>query len=380
MKITFAIQEMAASEVLNIVPAHVYQKIKKQDKHPLFKAFVIGHEGESTGQVAVDGKNLGKVIKDWSKNAIRKLYEKIKMGLALFLGHDDPEKMNIHDNREQIGEIVGKDLREIDDRLSTVVVGYIYPPYKKQKIDIASIEAFINVDETGESKEIDVESVTGIALADKNYETPGFPHAKLLAQLQAFTTNHTAKGGDDMIELTIGKVIDFVRTEKVRPSELFKKAEIAEDPLVEEIIKEKNPNEYEARKRVEKEHEKEKEVWEKEKKILEDKLKELKVAAVKTSIKDRFENIAQARKLSDQEQKFIQRNLGKFKLETESDDEKDIEKEFDKYVDSQLDEFNAIQKEVFGKEETPEDNGETPDLKSKGKETSDVDENDFIPD
>ncbi len=384
MKIALAIQEMAVSEVLNIIPASYYQRIKQQDKHPLFKAFVIGHEGESTGKVAIDGKNLGNVVKKWAKSAIQKLYQKIKLGLELFMGHDDPAKMNVHNDREQVGEVVGKDLREIEGRLSTVVVGYIYPPYKNLKLDTPSIEAFINVDPDKENDEVDVEAVTGIALADKSYEMPGFPHAGLLAQLQAFTTDHTTKGGKDMAELTIGKVIDFIRTEKVRPSELYKKAEITEDPIVEEIIKEKNPNEYEARKRVEREHEKEKDEWEKEKKNLEDKLKDLKVKAAKTSIGEKLESIVKDRKLSDQEQRFIKRNVDKFKVE-DPDDEKTVEREFDKFVDSQLDEFEAIQKEVFGKEDKEDDkddkgDDESPDLKSEGKKDSDIDDNDFIPD
>jgi hypothetical protein len=382
MKIALAIQEMAVSEILKIIPVSYYQRIKAQDKNPLFKAFVIGHEGESRGKVAVDGKSYGEVIKRWAKKAIQKMFQKIKLGLELFHGHDKPENMNAHNDREQIGEVVGKDLRDIDGRLSTVVVGYIYPPYKKLKLDTASIEAFVNVDPDGDDEnEIDVESITGIALADKNYETPGFPHAGLLAQLQAFTTDHTTKGGNEMAEqLTIGKVIDFIRSEKVRPSELFKKAEIVGDPIVEEVIKEKNPNEYEARKRIENEHEKEKQEWEKEKEELKKSLKDLGAKAAKTTITEKVKDILKQRKLSDQEQRFIKRNLDKFKID-EPDDEKAIEKNLDRFIDDQVDEFEAIQKEVFGKEEKKEDkeDSEEPNITDK-THASDIDDNDFIPD
>jgi len=38
---------MAASEIMNIIPPDLYDEIKAKDDHPLFQAYVVGHEGEA---------------------------------------------------------------------------------------------------------------------------------------------------------------------------------------------------------------------------------------------------------------------------------------------------------------------------------------------
>lgn len=380
MKIHIAIQEMATSEILNIVPTNYYNQIKKKDPNPLFKAFIIGHEGESRGKLAVDGQSYGEVIKRWAKKTIQKMFEKVKLGLELFHGHDKPENMNIHDGRDQIGEVVGKDLREIDGRLSTVAVGYIYPQYRNLKLDTASIEAFIDVDPE-QDDEIDVKSITGIALADKDFEMPGFPHAGLLAQLQAFTSDHK-NGGNEMADLTIGKIIDFARTERVRPSEIFKKDDFKDDPAIKEYVKEEMSNEYNARKRVEKEHEDEKKKWEEEKQSYEKTVKDLKTKTISSTVDELFDSETDNRKLSDEEKRFIKRNLKHFEIENPEDETK-VKESFSKFLDDQVDEFKELQSDVFGKKEesdnADEEKEDEPDITGK-TDLSDIDKNDMIPD
>jgi len=65
--------------------------------------------------------------------------------------------------------------------------------------------------------------------------------------------------------------------------------------------------------------------------------------------------------LDEQQLKFINRNLSKFKPE----DPEKAEDEFNKFLDDQLDELSGIKKEVF--EEEPEEKKKTDGGEPKGK-------------
>ena len=47
IKIAGQIQEMAADEILDHVSASAYKRIKAQDSKAAFRAYCIGHEGET---------------------------------------------------------------------------------------------------------------------------------------------------------------------------------------------------------------------------------------------------------------------------------------------------------------------------------------------
>ncbi|MFX0092106.1 MAG: hypothetical protein ACFFBD_10130 [Candidatus Hodarchaeota archaeon] len=176
---------MAELEIKDMISDSKLAEIKQKDSKPLFKVFAIGHEGEAKGFML----KVGNIVKKWFQSAIKKLHEKVQMGLKMFHGHG---KDNETDNRIPIAEVVGKKLKEIDNKLTSMVACWIYPEFKNLPLDVASIEADILIDEN-ENKEYivsDVEAVTAIALGNKNVETPGFAGATLLGQLQAFAQDN----------------------------------------------------------------------------------------------------------------------------------------------------------------------------------------------
>jgi hypothetical protein len=180
MRITAKLQEMAASEIAGMIPQADYDAIKLTDPHPLFKAFVVGHEGESKGDLV----GVGNVVKRWYRAAIEKLHSRITAGLQLFHGHsgsDDPA------SRVPIGEVCGKKLMDIAGKLSSVVAVHVFPVYKNLALDVASVEADVELDVSADGvRVVSVGPVTAIALGSSSIETPGFAGATLLGQLQAF--------------------------------------------------------------------------------------------------------------------------------------------------------------------------------------------------
>ncbi len=183
MKIRAKLLHMGESEIKAMIPPYHFEDIKRRDTKPLFKAFVVGQEG----QAEANWVGVGKVVKTWFKDAIGKLSRRIWPGLKLF--HNHAETNDPDESRPEIGEVAGSRTKMIDGKFSAVIAAYIYPEYSKLPLDIASIEADVHVDNIGGDDEVhavDVEDVSGIALGNSKVERPGFPGATLLGELQAF--------------------------------------------------------------------------------------------------------------------------------------------------------------------------------------------------
>lgn len=178
MKILAKLQNMAASEIMNIVPHDVYSDIKQKDPDPLFRAYVIGHEGEATGKIL----GFGSKVLHWFSSAINKLVEKLQYGTKIFHSHNVDSS---HEGRPSIGELVGKTIKTIKDRINAVAITYIYPEYRDLPLDVASIEADIQINPDDSVHDVDVGDITGIALGSSAVDKPGFAGATLLSELQA---------------------------------------------------------------------------------------------------------------------------------------------------------------------------------------------------
>ena len=360
MKILARYQAMASSEILELIPTSEYQRIRATDAHPVFRAYVIGHEGESTGKVL----GAGHVIARWFRTAVENLYERLRYGTKIFHDHG---ATNEHDGRTAIGEVVGKALRRIRDKLSAVAVAYIRPEFRNLPLDVASIEADILFREDKESNvyDADVNEVSGIALGNSAVNTPGFANATLLSQVQAFAQeqgvpeagrkyrlskpreNRLSQFNSGEKSMTIEEVKEFLKSEGLRPSDVFGRDTLAEDPLIKGLLKdaakEASVSEYAHRKRIEDDFTKKKTEWETEKTALTAKLTEKDAAISLTRVPSLFEKNVTDRKLTDQQKKFITARLPDFKpLKVE-----DIEKEFGVFVDRQIDEFKR-NAEIFG--------------------------------
>lgn len=180
MRFRAQLQNMADSEIKAMIPQYLFDEIKRKDPKPLFKAFIVGQEGNAeTNWVGV-----GKIIKTWFADAIGKIARKIFPRMRLFHNHAET---NDQAGREEIGEVAGVRTKTIDGKFSALIAAYIYPEYRDLPLDIASIEAEAKVqgDVSGDIHAVDIEEVTGIALGSSKVSRPGFPGATLLGELQA---------------------------------------------------------------------------------------------------------------------------------------------------------------------------------------------------
>lgn len=365
MKFRAFLLEMAESEIMNMVSTAQYMRIKLTDPKPVFRAYVVGHEGESRGTVAAFGQKLGSVVKKWYQAAIRKLHDKIDIGLKLFHSHVDT---NEHTGRMEIGEVVGRALKTIDDKLSVVIAAYIQPQFRNLPLDVASIEADIYLTDNDGVYEADVEAVSGIALGSSRVETPGFAGATLLGQVQAFAEKSQKINFGENKTMTLEELKKAIQEGKFKPSDLFDADGIFADPVIKEQVTEKikNARGYDNRKYEELIDERSK---------LQEKVKEhettigkLQTETAKNQVGGLFEKMKEKRGLDEKEIKFIEKKLSKF----EPKEIDKIEPELNKYVDDLVDEFTEIRTDVFEEKIEGGENGDKGKTKTgddKGKET-----------
>lgn len=180
MKFTAKLQQMASSEIIDIIPKDVYEDIKQKDSHPLFQAYVVGHEGEATGKMV----GVGTKVLNWFSSAINKIWKNLKYGTKIFHGHNVDSS---HVGRQSIGEVVGKAIKTIKNKVNAIAIMYIHPEYRDLPLNVASIEADIRINEDDGVHDMDVGDITGIALGNSAVDKPGFADAGLLSQIQAMT-------------------------------------------------------------------------------------------------------------------------------------------------------------------------------------------------
>jgi len=378
--ILLELQEMAASEMLKHIPAETHARIKKQDPNPVYRAYVVAHEGLSHGKIV----GAGEMVKRWVQSAIRKIFDKLKTGLKLFHQHG---KDNRHEGRTPIGELVGKTTSYIKDKLTAIAIAYIKPEYRSLPLDVASIEADITIPDGEKITSVNVESVTGIALGNSNVNKPGFAGAELIGELQAFVDNQSAGRRlqmADVDKITIDELRKLVKEEKIKPSDIFVIEDLTEDSAVKGYVnaqvKEAVAGEYSHRKRTDKKFDEKEQEWEREKKEFEDKISMLTKTAATSKVKSLFDEAKEKRELSDQQIKFVEKRLTTF----EPKELEKIDDEFDKHLDSELDEFKEYA-QTFGidVDQSNDDDGkkkEEPKIKADAKKEQPTDiDNPFLP-
>lgn len=339
MKILAKIQNMSSAELMSIIPADQYVRIKEDDPNPVFRAYVVGQEGISEGKVVGEGA----VVKRWYASAIQKLYEKLKSGLRIFHNHG---ATNEHDGRVSIGEMVGKALKTIGDKLSVVAVMYIKPMYRSLPLDIASIEADVRLSEDNGITDADVADITGIALGNSAINKPGFAGATLLAQIQAFA-DQRFQGGK--MELTIDEIKEFVKANKVNPSDIFggeNGGSESDSKGALNAIREADRRAYEAKRQLEREGE----IFTKKKAEYEDRIAKMEadirtkdISLLKTKVPSLIESAFKERKMDDRQKKFITSRIDRF---TPTAVDK-LETELSAHLDQEIAEFNRVG-ELFG--------------------------------
>jgi len=337
MKLVVKLQEMAASEIKRYIADDVYTRIKSQDDNPMFAAFVVGQEGESTGPLNIGGKKVN-VVKKWFADVIKKLHDKLKVGIPLFVGHNAGQELdNTHAGRQLIGEIVGKSMEWIGGKLSTIAIGYLKPAARALGLDVASIEASLEISTDGQEIEVSgIDDVTGIALGNSRFEKPGFPGAVILAAVQEF-----AEKGED--RMTLEEVKAFIKENKTKPSEIYGSTALKGDPIVEGIIQDETKTEYARRKKAEEKLDEEKTKWETEKADLTGKLQESKSQLLSGTLKEKIKAIIQTRKFDESETAFIEDFTSDLKVEDEA--------KIDEIVNAKIDEgkkkYDRLAVDVF---------------------------------
>jgi len=336
MRITAQIRAMAEADVLQLVPERIMRDIKREDPNPLFKAFVIGHEG--TAEPTIVG--LGRTLQRWFTGAIQALAIKLREGVKVFKGHG---ATNDHGGRTPVGEVIAVTTERIKNALSAVAVAYIYPQFKGETFDVASVEADLMIPKDARDFEVnepDVLGVSGIALGDSRKDRPAFPEATLLAELQAFAD--PPKGDNRM---TLDEIKAAVREGKFSPSEIFPKDILAKDPLVSDVIEEKTHDVkgYHIRKLTDAEAQLNS--LKEENATLKTQLGDLSKVTLKTKGRDIFDSILKDRKIDGDEKfkKFVSRAYDKGFDPTE---EAKLKDDLNRFVDTQVDEF----KDIFGEE------------------------------
>ena len=346
MKFKAILLHMAAAEIKAMIPPYYFDEIKRRDPKPLFKAFVVGQEGKAEATWV----GVGAVVKTWFADAIGKLTRKIWPGLKLFFNHAET---NETEGRQEIGEVAGSRSKTIDGKYSAVIAAYIYPEFKHLPLNVASIEAEVNINDVDDDiRAVNVEDITAIALGNSAVNKPGFPGATLLGELQAFADRKKSKNGDD--KMTLEEIKEFIKTEGLDPSEVFGQEQLLDDPVIKGYVKaevkEKGAGEYHARQRNLSEYETKTTQLEADKKKLEDENKKLKTEGAKTQATDLFSKKAKERKLDEKQTKFIEMKQGSFTPE----DLENVDKEVDKFMDTALEDYKKTASEIFGIEEKKE--------------------------
>jgi hypothetical protein len=373
------IHEMAESEIISFIDPGKLAEIRANDPHPLFRAYSIGHEGESVGGLV----GVGKVVKRWVRGLIRELAEKVAIGTKVFFGHSAD---NSHTGRTVIGELVGKTLKTINDKLHTIGILYIGKDHRDKNLDISSIEADAEFQITGIGRNVNadvvkVHEVSGIALANSLFQKSGFPGATLQAQIQELAL----EGGEKM---NVEEIKEAIQQGKLMPSDLFTKTELSSDPAIMEFVKESAVSEgnrmaYDARKKAESkaanaESEYKQQIYELNDKLKQERATRMNVESVEL-LKKEMDN---GRDMDEKQKAFV---LLDFEKKFTVKDPDKVTDEIKSYVDERLEELKKHMEILGMKEEEPDTNPTRPGIPAPdkplkpGSDYSDPEVNDFIP-
>jgi len=371
------LQSMELREMLNIIDGTLLDEIKKTDNKPLIKVFSIGHEGEAKGKLV----GVGKFAIQYFKDAITKIHNKLKLGTSIFNRHSST---NSHLNREKIGELIGKVLKQIGNKLHTLAAVYIYPQYIDKSLDVASIEANVkySIDNNQIVKIDEINDITGIAISSKDIDEPGFPGATLIGAFQAFAKNPNK--GENNMTLSLKEVQEAIKEGGYLVTDFFTEKEILDEKFVEEhIAKIKHDAQGYGNRKVKE--------FEEIQKKLDDEVVQLKSENIslksqifQTRTKTLFDEITTERKLTDKQKLLIGKNIKNVKIEAK--DEAEFKQKMNLWFDGEMKDVDEIMKtlkiddtkafEDKGKKGAPNDDG---GKSSKENELVSPDSNPFIP-
>ena len=182
-------------------------------------------------------------------------------------------------------------------------------------------------------------------------------------------------------KITLGEIKEIIKAEKVSPDDLFGVEDLTTCPVVKGFVdstvkelKGKLSGEYDARKRVEKDVDKDKDERDEEVKKKDDEIKKLKIEGAKRDATELFSSKIKERKVDKQQEAFLKSKQSDF---TPEDPEK-LDKEVDAFMDANLEEYKATAK-IFG-HKTNEPKGGEPKGGGEPGEGGETEDNELIPD
>ena len=318
---------LTMEELRKSLPPETLKKLEGKTITP----YVIGEEGESHPRVIGEGHKT--VI--WPRAVIRTLAEKAKSGIKLFVGHNEDSS---HNNRRDVGEVVASFTRVVSGKLQALALTVVNSIDKA--LDVCSIEA--DVDFSSPNVAGDVNKITGIALGSSKTDSPAFPGAVRMAQLQCFGAEEEPEKKDKTLEgdkkvPTFDEIKKAVQDMKIYPHQLFSEDEMKGDRFVAKLV-EKNES---LTKEVESSNTKLKD--------LDEAGKENERKASLSDAKERFAKIV-PEGATDKQKAFYEKNFKPDALEDLTDE--GLKKTFEKFQED----FSGYAK-MFGNEEKNEPSG-----------------------
>ena len=200
------------------------------------RAYVTAHEGVSISREIQNGQT-GRTEISWPRQAIKDLSDCIAKGTKFFIGHR--EGTNDHDGRTPVGRVISSFVRNVNDKLQSISVGFFPDKTRTSNMDFCSIEAEVK---TLNNSVCDVEDCSGISLGSLKTDSPAFPGTVLLQSLQCFAASSDSDGTEDpdkpdkdkkdKKEKTVAMTVDEIKTAisemGLMPHKIFTMEDISE--------------------------------------------------------------------------------------------------------------------------------------------------------
>lgn len=319
------LQCMASEQILSLVDKKELDEIKKTEEHPTFRAYAIAHEGGASGTIV----GVGNVAMQYMRNIISQIHNKLKIGTPFFVHH--AKGTNSHAGRTPIGKVVGKALETINGVLHEVAIAHIKPEFVGEPLDVASYEVSNMWIETDEERKrasaVSVGDITGIALGNSQFDTPGFPGATLLATVQAFVEGER--------NVTIDEIKTAIRTGGYTLSQIFEKEHILADQSVAEYARKEKQTEYEAKRRLQEDLGDKLDKMREERDSFASKIGALEAEATRAKAVSVFDALATERKLTDVQKAYVNKRIEK-DFKSSGKDEAAVRKEITDFMQSSL--------------------------------------------
>jgi 3-dehydroquinate dehydratase len=228
-----SVREMAQEDVIAAIPEDQLAAIRAEDPHPLFVAIDIAQEGESGGEMVVNGQSVGAQKKLWDAKAIGEFAA--KLGGSALRGIAKLWHGKSHDEKREVGHVVRSLTQKIGDKLHAMAVCWVRDPDAKAdfaagKISTGSMEADCEFERTDRNWLVrGVKAVAGIVLAGQGVQ-PGFPGASVIASVQELGKPEEKDMGEEV--LTLRDVQDAIRDNGWTPTQIYGAETLLKDRTV----------------------------------------------------------------------------------------------------------------------------------------------------